>query len=89
MIIYWKNPIPIALLSLPETNITDEWLKLEINKCAFNLMEVGFKVCSVMTDDHPPNVSVFSRLHKVFDGYKRLFTALIVLIQHKHCNFLT
>ena len=44
MIFSLKKPILIVLRSLSETN---------------NLMEVGFKVCAVMTDDHPPKVSAF------------------------------
>lgn len=59
MIVSLKKPILIVLRSLSETNITDEWLKLEIDKYTYNLMEVGFKVCAVMTDDHPPKVSAF------------------------------
>ena len=48
-------------------------------------MEVRFKVCTPMTDDHPPNVNAFSRLHKMFDGDKKhLSTVLLILIQHKH-----
>ena len=73
MIVSLKS-IPIVIRSLPETKITDEWLvKCEINKCALDLAEVGFKVCAVITDDHPLNMNAFTRLLKIFDCDKKAF----------------
>ena len=74
MIVSWKMSIPIIIHSLPDTKITREWLKCEINKCVLDLAEVGFKaeagfkVCAVITDDHPSNVNAFTRLGEIFDG---------------------
>ena len=55
MIVSLKKSVPIVIRSLPETKITGEWLKCEINKCILDLAEVGYKVRVVITDDHPSN----------------------------------
>ena len=57
MIVSLKKSIPIVIRSLPETKITGEWLKCEINKCILNLAEPGFKVRAVITAVHPSNVN--------------------------------
>ena len=68
LIVSLKMYISIAIQSLPDTKITREWLKFEINKCVLDLAEVGFKVRAVITDDHPSNVNAFTQLHKILDG---------------------
>ena len=68
IIVSLKMYISIAIQSLPDTKITREWLKCEINKCVLDLAEVGFKVRAVITDDHPSNVNAFTQLHEILDG---------------------
>ena len=68
-----KESIPIVIRSLPETKITGEWLKCEINKCILDLAEVGLKVRAVITDDHLSNVNAFTRPHEIFNGDKKTF----------------
>ena len=63
MIVSFKKSIPIATHSFPETKITGEWLKREINQCILDLAEVGFKVRAIITDEYPSNVNAFTRLH--------------------------
>ena len=61
MIASLKKSVPIVIRSLPETKITGEWLKCEIN---------GFKVRAFITDEIllPSNVNAFTRMHEIFDG---------------------
>ena len=73
MIVSLKKPIQIVIRSLPETKITGEWLKCETNKCILNLAEGRFKVCAVITDDHPLNVNVFTRVHEIFYSDNKTF----------------
>ena len=73
MIVSLKKSTPLVIRSIPETKISGEWLKLEIEKCITDLSNVGFKVRAVITDDHPANVNAFSRLHDAFDGDKKTF----------------
>ena len=49
-----KLYIPCVIRSRPETKISGEWLKDEINICMFDLKECGFKVRAIVTDDHVP-----------------------------------
>ena len=84
MVVSLKKSNPIVIPSLPETKITDKWLKCEINKCILDLAEVGFKVRAVITDHHPSNVNAFTRLHEMFDGGNKTF------IKHPaHADFAT
>ena len=73
MIMSLKKSIPCVIRSRPETKISGEWLKDEINICMFDLKECGFKVRAIMTVDHASNVSAFSLLHKMHDGDDKLF----------------
>ena len=73
MIVSLKKSIPCVIRSCPETKISGEWLKNEINACVFNLMEAGFKVRAIVTDNHATNVNAFTLLHKMYNGDKKLF----------------
>ena len=73
MIVSLKRSIPCVIRSCPETKISGEWLKNEINACVFNLMEAGFKVRAIVTDNHATNVNAFTLLHKMYNGDKKLF----------------
>ena len=73
MIVSLKKSIQIVIRSLPETKITGKWLKCEINKCILDLAEGRFKVCAVITDDHPSNVYAFTRVHEIFDSDNKTF----------------
>ena len=59
MIVSFKKSVPIAIRALSDTSITGERLKSEINKCIFDLMEVGFKVRAAIAGDHPSNANAF------------------------------
>ena len=64
MIVSLKKSLPCVIKSIPETKISGEWLKTEIDECIFNLKKTGFQVRAVVTDNHSTNVSAFSFLFK-------------------------
>ena len=65
MITSLKKFIPVVIRSFPEIKITGKWLKCEISKRILYLAEVGYKVRTVITDDHPSNVSASKRLEEI------------------------
>ena len=73
MIVSLKQSLPCVIKSIPETTISGEWLRKEIDECIFNLQNSGFFVRAVVTDNHSSNVSAFSFLHKCYNGDGKLF----------------
>ena len=49
MIVSLKQSVPCVIKSLPETKISGEWLKNEIDECIYNLQRTGFYVRAVVT----------------------------------------
>ena len=70
MIVSLKKSIPFVVKCCAEVSINGSWLANEIDKCALNLMEVGFSVMAIITDNH---ASTFSMLLKKYEGDNKLF----------------
>ena len=47
------------------------WLAQEMTKCIGDLIEIGFKVRGLVTDNHAANVAAFSKLLQENDGDAR------------------
>ena len=65
-IIGLRKNIPIVIKAVPETTISWQLLKKEIEECVSSLNKQGFKVRGVITDDHSSNVAAFSNLIDVY-----------------------
>ena len=62
MIVGLKTSVSFVVKSVPETKITGEWLKQNIEDCIHQLHESNFKVRAVVCDNHTSNVSAFAKL---------------------------
>ena len=54
--------IPCFIKSRPETIISGEWLRNEIDECMFHLQNAGFNARAIVADDHASNVGAYSLL---------------------------
>ena len=65
--ILYKGIVVFMIVSLkksrPESKISGEWLKNEIDDCLCHLQKVGFNVRAVVSDVHASNVRGFSLMH--------------------------
>lgn len=66
MIVGLKSNIPFVISSVPEKEISGEWLKDEILKCVTQLHDSGFNVRGIVCDDHSSNVSAYKKLLALF-----------------------
>lgn len=62
MIIGLKSNIPYVIKTIPEKEISGEWLQDEIFRCLQQLHSNGFQVRGVVCDDHSSNVSAYKKL---------------------------
>ena len=68
MIVGLKQSIPFVVKSCPETKVTGEWLKKQLDECIYELSKRGFRVRAVVADNHKSNVSAFNTMLKCYDG---------------------
>lgn len=70
MIVGIRKTIPYVIKSLPEIKVTGKWLSEQIYESIDTLLEAGFYVRAVITDNHPSNVSAFADLKKSYSPNK-------------------
>ena len=61
-----KQNTPSIIKSLPERKIHADWLKNEIIGCLKVLIDCGFKVRMIISDNHPCNTSAY---HKILNHF--------------------
>ena len=62
MIVGLKSSVPYVVKSVPETQITGEFVKESLVECLNMLHENGFNVRGVVSDDHSTNVNAYTQL---------------------------
>ena len=67
MIVGLKESIWYMIKSLPETNIDANWIKTELLDYLEILYNCGFRVRTIVCDNHPSNVSSFKKLLEDFN----------------------
>ena len=68
MVVGLKESIPYVVQAVPEVTFGGKWLKEKIDTNLANLMEAGFCVRGVVTDNHSANVNAFNYLAKSYDS---------------------
>ena len=66
MVLGLKDSVPYVVVAAPEVKLTGEWLKKKIDENLKNLMDAGFRVRGVVTDNHSTNVNAFDYLSKSY-----------------------
>jgi hypothetical protein len=66
-----KKTVPTVIKASPETTVNGEWLANELSLCIIDLINAGFKIRGVVTDNHSANVRAFQKLLIKYpgDGY--------------------
>jgi hypothetical protein len=62
MIVGLQSNIPFVIKTTPEKEITGEWLKEELKDCIIKLINCGFNLRGVVSDNHSTNVSAYKKL---------------------------
>ena len=57
-----KESIPYVIISSPETNIDENWLKTELLDSLEILSNCSFRFRAIVCDNHPSNVPSFKKL---------------------------
>ena len=73
MICGLKQNVSTVIKACPETGINGKWLCNEFIKCIDDLINVGFKIRGIVTDNHSSNVNAFKRLLKQYLGDGQYF----------------
>ena len=73
MIVGLKESIPYVIQSIPEVTFTGKWLCEKIAENIQTLIEAGFRVRAVVSDNHSTNVRAFSCLSKQFHSPSPLY----------------
>ena len=73
MIVGLKKSVPYVIQACPETTFDGEWLAAKIAENLKTLTEAGFRVRSVVSDDHSTNVRAFSLLLKRYGSSSDFF----------------
>ena len=60
MIAGLKKSLPYVIKAIPETNITGDFIKNEIEESLNTLRSSFFKIRALIADNHPTNVSAYS-----------------------------
>lgn len=79
MIVGLKSNVPFVVRSVPEKEISGDWLKEQIEKCIKELHDCSFNVRGIVCDNHSTNVSAYKKLHTVFgmtDDIDQLFITI-------------
>ena len=72
MIVGLKESVPIIIRASPEITISGEWLANEFSTCITHLIEAGFTVRAIVTDNHSANVSAFKKLLNMYESQDEL-----------------
>ena len=67
MIAGLKESIPYMIQAIPEVTFTGKWLCEKIAENIQTLINAGFRVRAVVSDNHSTNVSIFDFLRKYFN----------------------
>ena len=68
MIVGLKQSVPLVIRSCPEISIHGDWVADEISKCLKDLLEIGFNVRVVVTDNHSTNVNAFKIIRRTYNA---------------------
>ena len=68
MVLGLRESIPYVVQAAPEVTLTGEWLEEKIEENMTNLMNAGFRVRGVVTDNHSTNVNAFSSLSEKYNS---------------------
>lgn len=73
MIVGLKESIPYIIQAVPEVTFTGKWLAEKMTENMKSLIEAGFCVRGIVTDNHAANVNAFSSLVKKHNSESNLF----------------
>ena len=68
-----KNSVPVIVKGCPITALYGKWLANEMASCISALVNSGFKVRAIMTDDHAAIVNAFKALQTMFSAESDLY----------------
>ena len=57
-----NNTVPTVVRASPEVSINGEWLSDQLMQCINDLIQSGFSIRAIVTDNHSTNVSAFKIL---------------------------
>ena len=61
-----KASIPIVVKAFPEISLNEKWIANHMAECVSSQSKAGFRIRSIVTDNHSSNVSAFKILKKMF-----------------------
>ena len=67
MVVGLKPSMSFVVQAVPEVTFSGQWLAEKISENIDNLIEIGFGVRGIVTDNHSANVNAFSALIKTFN----------------------
>ena len=65
MVVGFKLSIPFVVQTIPEVKFNGQWLAEIFIDNTVNLIEFGFCIRGIVTDNHSANVNAFSALIKI------------------------
>ena len=68
-----SNTVPTVIKASPLITVNGEWLANQLIQCITDLINAGFQLRGVVTDNHSANVSSFDKLLKQYPGDGRLY----------------
>ena len=72
MVVGLKQSIPYVIQAIPEVSFTGKWLSERMAENIHNLIQAGFCVRGIVTDNHSANINAFSSLVKTFNSESNL-----------------
>ena len=73
MVVGLKQSIPYVIQAIPEVSFTGKWLSEQMAENIHNLIQAGFCVRGIVTDNHSANINAFSSLVKTFNSESNLY----------------
>ena len=70
MIVGLKKSIPYVIKAIPETSITGDFIKDEIEESLNTLRSASFNIRALIADNHQTNVSVYSKMLSIYGSDK-------------------
>ena len=70
MIVGLKKSIPYVIKAIPETKITGDFIKDEIEESLNTSRSAGFNIRALIADNHLTNVSANSKLISIYGSDK-------------------
>jgi len=68
-----KQSVSVVVKASPETTLNGKWLAQEFSECLSCLVQAGFTVRAIVTDNHSANVASFNHLLEMFPSGNTLF----------------